>query len=310
MKILNHIWIICIMSIILGCTESSPVKLLSEKTKLHEHLGYGYWFDPPVSFKRMTKPTLFQTSDGPYASISISETDMNIADIKSDFDPERLKRIKAKLLVEKEVQFLRDEEAYYSKIHHNRKRTIKFKFAFSDSGKNYLISAFCLAKYETRYANVIENAIFSLVKADRPSEKEEFDLAKLSSNEMIYTRGGNLPVESEKEGIITCQLIENQFAEKDAYKVYSLFQAKLTELGFPCKEAKSIRMTEGLLYSCERNIPPYGYSAVFVPKKSTNKNDSLTVVIGKTKMRDEVKFMRKFIDEELMGIETIIRWRR
>lgn len=192
-----------------SCTEpESHLTFKGIKSKTAKHLGEGVWLDVPSFYKKARTYDGFQ-AQGYESSISLQVNNASLEEVKKSFDKEVLARKKTKLITLQVVPFGDQDSAVFSIVYDKRKQTRRYLLSVARGNKMYGIKAFCFDHLKDKYDMLIKRSLESVTFAETIEKKEAFMLAKLVSlKELIYTRDGEFPTQSEDEATLVIKKID------------------------------------------------------------------------------------------------------
>lgn len=246
--------------------ETSPITIIPEKKSHYKELGYGvYTYVPPRGFNKARRYKGFQ---GPsYSSISVETTSNSISEVKKSFDLKLLDHRKTDLLAMQPVNYGQHEDAFYSLVHDNRKKTFRFLLAVNDGSKTYLIKAFCTENRFDSLGEQLEKAVKSAFIGTFKEAVTEYKLAGIEDSQTIYTKDGKHPTQDPSGSKLRLQILDEPREFFTDFKIKQiLWEANEKTTGKKAKVSYSMEfLGNGKIYSSRRTGEVYSsYAAIYV----------------------------------------------
>ena len=135
---------------------------------------------------------------------------ISIEELNQAFDPEILEKRRIELIELSSVSYGSQENGFLSVVHNKKKNTISYLLAINENGRVYNIKAFCFYPVKEKYDSKIRNCLENVYIGEYEEAEQPFKMAKIISiNEMIFTRDGKYPTESNDQSVIEFKGIES-----------------------------------------------------------------------------------------------------
>lgn len=191
--------------------DRKPIGLNPKKYSNSKHLGNGVWLLIPKGFHEARSYDGFQSG---WSSISLQIEHVPLWKAQQAFDPKVLKARRTKLLEMHPVKFGEIDSAFFAVVHDMRKKTVRYLLSVNDGQRTYNIKAFCLQRNEEKWDKALKQSLLSTYIGAYKTEEPLFKLASFEEeNEMIFTKDGAFPTQSEDESVVRIRMMakENGF---------------------------------------------------------------------------------------------------
>lgn len=203
---------ICSASLMLmlscGKMKETTAELNWKLTKNHKHLGEGFYIILSNKYNKAKSYDGFQAPKYE-SSISLEREYSELEASTIEFETLAQKSNKLTILEKRTITAKDSLNGILYKLQNKISNKIQFQFIFENENKVYKLSAFYFTPLESKYDNIINKAIMSLVRGEVIITEDELQIAEIENNTIIYTRDGDLPTSSEDELVIKFISIDN-----------------------------------------------------------------------------------------------------
>lgn len=231
--IMKKCFVLSLLSILIlsSCgdgVDRKPIELNPKKYSNSKHLGNGVWLLVPKGFHEARSYDGFQSG---WSSISLQIENVPLWKAKQAFDPKILKARRTKLLEMHPVKFGEIDSAFFAVVHDMRKKTVRYLLSVNDGQRTYNIKAFCMQGNEEKWDKALKESLLSTYIGTYKTEEPLFKLASFrEENEMIFTKDGVFPTQSEEESVIRIQMMPKENAFLTSKDLHNFVKNKLKKL--------------------------------------------------------------------------------